>query len=122
MLEKANSSHVFLIRLRKQIPIICAGLLLVGLASACMSNKVMIVAQPHAYAQKLGRVEGTAVGSIFQAIIPIGENSRTARAYKNALAKAPGATALTDVTLQEDWYWYYLGTLRVVIISGEAVK
>lgn len=101
---------------------ICAGLLLIGLASGCSSGRTMIVAKPYVNAQKLGRVEGTAIGSIFQALIPIGENSRTRRAYNNALAKAPGATALTDVTLQEDWYWYYLGTLRVVTISGEAVK
>lgn len=101
---------------------ICVGLLLIGLASGCLSERAMIVAKPHVNAQKLGRVEGTAVGSVFQFLIPIGENSRTTRAYNNALAKAPGATALTNVTLQENWYWYYLGTLRVITISGEAVK
>jgi hypothetical protein len=53
---------------------------------------------------------------------PFGENSRTERAYNKALAKVPGATALTDVTLQENWFWYGFGTLRIVTISGEAVK
>ena len=99
-----------------------AGLLLIGLASGCTSNKIMIVSKPPVNAQKLGRVQGTAMGSIFQGLIPIRENSRTIRAYNSALAKAPGATALTDVTLQENWYWYALGVFQVVTISGEAVK
>jgi len=96
---------------------------LVVFTAGCRSEMFTLVPTPRVNAQKLGRVEGTAVGSLFMWIIPIaGENSRTARAYENALAKAPGATALTDVTFQEDWYWYCLGTLRVVTVSGEAVK
>lgn len=98
------------------------GVLLVCLLSGCASDMNTILAKPPANAQKLGHVEGTATGSLLLACIPIGENSRTKQAYANALVKAPGATALTEVTLQEDWYWWVLGSSRVVTISGEAVK
>jgi hypothetical protein len=52
----------------------------------------------------------------------MGLNSRTDRAYKNALSKAPGATALIDVTYDESWFWWIVGTARTVTISGEAIK
>jgi len=43
-------------------------------------------------------------------------------AYEDALAKAPGATGLKNVTIEEDWYWIVVGTMRYVTITGEAVK
>ena len=102
--------------------VLSAGLLLAVFTAGCTSDTVMLMPVPPANAQKLGHVEGSAVGSVFLALIPIGENSRTQRAYDDALSQVSEATALTDVTIQEDWYWYYLGTLRVVTVSGEAVK
>jgi len=101
---------------------ISAGMLLIGLAAGCSSEFTTIIARPPEHPQKLGMVEGSACGSQFLAFIPIASNSRTERAYNDALAKAPGAKALMNVTLQENWYWYYLGTIRSVTISGEAVK
>jgi len=41
--------------------------------------------------EKLGRVDGKARGTIFQLFFPILYNSRTERAYADALSKAPGA-------------------------------
>lgn len=101
---------------------LCIAVMLAVFTAGCASHMTTIVSRPPAHAQKLGRVEGRASGSLFQAVIPILLNSRTERAYANALAKAPGATALMDVTLREDWLWYYLGTISTVTISGEAVK
>lgn len=101
---------------------IVAGLLVVGIVAGCASDGAMLMPKPPANARKLGRVEGRAAGSVLLGLIPIKENSRTMRAYNRALAQAPGATALTDVTLQENWYTYGLGTLNVVTVSGEAVK
>lgn len=89
--------------------------------SGCTSTGTVIVRNPPENPTKLGRVEGTATGAVC-GLIPIAANSRTERAYAAALAKAPGATALMDVTLQENWYTFYLGTLQVVTITGEAVK
>ena len=99
-----------------------AGIMLVCLLSGCASDMNTIVAKPPLNAQKLGHVEGTATGSLLFTFIPIGENLRTKQAYANALAKAPGATALQNVTLQEDWNWWLFGTSKIVTISGEAVK
>ncbi len=99
----------------------CAGVLLAVVMSGCSSVGTMVVSKPPANPQKLGRVEGFARGALL-GLIPIRENSRTERAYNDALAQAPGAKALMDVTIQENWYWYYLGTIRCVTITGEAVK
>ena len=52
----------------------------------------------------------------------MGLNSRYERAYSDAIAKAPGATGLIDVTLREDWYWWFIGTARCVTLNGEAIK
>lgn len=97
-------------------------LLLVLFTAGCASRQTMIVPKPPDNMEKLGRVEGKARGSIFESFFPIMYNSRTERAYADALSKAPGATALVDVTVQEDWLWYYLGVLVTVTVSGEAVK
>ena len=96
------------------------GLLCLFLAG-CASTPAIIVEKPTANAQSLGRVKATASGSVL-GIFPILENSRTERAYAAALAQAPGATALRDVTIQENWYWFYIGTMRSVTVEGEAVK
>lgn len=54
--------------------------------------------------------------------IPMGLNSRVERAYNNALDSVPGATALVDVTVKEDWMWWLIGTGRCVTVTGEAIK
>jgi hypothetical protein len=54
--------------------------------------------------------------------IPVGLNTRVEDAYARALAAKPGATALTNVTMQESWFWWIIGTARCVTIKGEAVQ
>ncbi len=77
--------------------------------------------------EKLGQAEGTGSGmlgiiSTAYNFIPMGLNERVGWAYEDALKKVPGATALTNVTFQEDWYWLVVGTLRVVTIKGDAIR
>lgn len=101
--------------------IVCATL------SSCSSELQTIYKAPPAKYKKLGTVTGTASGSLgliatAYYAIPMGLNSRVERAYMDALSKAPGATGLIDVTYQESWYWWVLGTARKVTISGEAIK
>ena len=103
------------------------GLFSIIFAVGCASESVMIVPKPTANAQKLGPVEGSSCGALgvfgtAYYFIPMGLNGRMQRAYDEALAKKPGATGLTNVTLQEDWYWFFIGTMRTVTISGEAAK
>ena len=77
--------------------------------------------------EKLGQVTGTGTGSLgvlgtAYYFIPMGVNSRVESAYDNALKSAPGATGIIDVTYQESWFWWLVGTARTVTISGEAIK
>ena len=95
--------------------------------AGCSSKFTTIQTAPPEKYEKLGPVTGTATGSLgvlgtAYYFIPIGLNSRIDRAYKNALSKAPGATSLTDVTYEESWFWWVIGTGRTVTISGEAIK
>ncbi len=101
-----------------------ATLLVLG---GCASGPVMVAPKPAAAYQSLGRVEGSGCGtmgviSTAYNFIPMGLNGRVQSAYDDALAKAPGATALINTTIQEDWFWWVVGTTRCVKISGEAIK
>ncbi len=93
----------------------------------CASGPTMIEPQPPAQYEKLGPAIGKATGSLgilstVYYVIPIGLNSRVERAYENAVASVPGATGLIDVTLDESWFWWVIGTGRTVTISGEAIR
>ncbi|MCD4764415.1 MAG: hypothetical protein K8R28_10395 [Desulfobacterales bacterium] len=107
------------------------GILFLFLASiiGCASGFTTIAPMPPKKYEKLGQVTGKACGSLVSPgggtayyFIPIMLNSRVDRAYEKALQSAPGATALIDVTIEEDWFWWVLGTARTVTISGEAIK
>jgi len=99
---------------------------LIGI-TGCSSGLTTIAPKlPEKY-EKLGPVKGKASGSLgilatAYYFIPMGLNDRAERAYMNALTNAPGATALMDVSYQESWYWWVIGTARSVTISGEAIK
>jgi hypothetical protein len=93
----------------------------------CSSGFKTIVPMPPEKYEKLGSAKGEGSGmlgviSTAYNFIPMGLNSRVENAYDEALKSVPGATALTDVTYQESWYWLVIGTLRTVTITGEAIK
>ena len=99
----------------------------ISLVCGCTSGRTIITHAPTDNYQRLGQVEGKACGSLgvlgtIYYFIPMGLNSRYERAYSDAIAKAPGATGLIDVTLREDWYWWFIGTARCVTLNGEAIK
>lgn len=103
--------------------IIATTTLIVG----CTAGLTTISPKPPAKYETLGPVEGSSSGSLLilstaYNFIPVGLNDRAERAYKDALMKCPGATALIDVTYQENWFWYVLGTARNVTITGTAIK
>jgi hypothetical protein len=102
-------------------------LLICATLGACTSGFTTIAPERPSQYSRLGKAEGTACGSLgivatAYYVIPMGLNSRVERAYAEAVASVPGATALVNVTLQENWYWWLLGTARCVTITGEAVK
>lgn len=113
---------------------IAAGLLavLVLLGTGCASGFVTVSPRvPETY-EKLGPAKGTACGIMLIdmpfvcgnacAFMPAGLNDRVERAYQRALASVPGSTALMDVTMQEDHYWWVVGDGRCVTITGEAIR
>ncbi len=97
------------------------------LISACASGPTLISPQPPAQYESLGPATGEATGSLgilgtAYYFVPMGLNSRVERAYENAVASVPGATGLINVTLEESWYWWLIGTGRRVTITGEAIR
>ena len=93
----------------------------------CTSGFKTIVPTPPENYEKMGKATGSAtgflgIGGSALRVIPIMLNSRIERAYNNAIASVPGATGLIDITYQEDWFWWILGTTRTVTITGEAIK
>ena len=87
----------------------------------------MVAPKPPQTYQQLGHASGSACGSLLLGptlynVIPVVLNDRAERAYRNAVSSVPTATALIDVTLQENWYWWILGSSRCVTIEGEAIK
>ena len=96
------------------------------LIGGCASGPTMIAPEPPAKYERLGPATGTAFGSLgilgtAYYFIPMGLNSRVERAYDAAVASVPGATGLIDVTLDEYWVWWIIGTNRTVTITGEAI-
>ena len=97
------------------------------LLGACEGGFTNVTPTPAAGYQRLGAATGSACGSLgilstALNFVPMGVNGRVERAYADAVASVPGATALVDVTVQEDWYWWLVGTARCVTVTGEAVK
>lgn len=93
----------------------------------CSSTYTMISATPPDHYEVLGATEGSATGSLGLVstayyAIPMGLNSRTERAYARAIAKVPDATGLIDVSYDEAWAWWLIGTARTVTIKGTAIK
>ena len=97
------------------------------LLSGCSSHNVTIAKKPPQKYKILGKAKGTGSGTLgvlatAYNFIPMGLNSRTERAYNNAIESVPGATGLINVTYQEDWFWWLIGTSRNVTITGDAIK
>jgi len=95
--------------------------------AACTSVPTTVTTSPSDGTKDLGSTEGSACGSMLLLstayyFIPAGLNSRVERAYNHALENKPGAKSLVNVTMQEDWYWWVLGTSRCVTVKGEAVQ
>lgn len=109
--------------IRRALPMV----MLCATLASCASELQTIYRTPPAKYEKLGQVTGVATGSLGLVatgyyFVPMGLNSRVERAYVDAITKIPGTTGLIDVTYQESWYWWVIGTARKVTITGEAIK
>ncbi len=104
-------------------------------ATGCASTYKTVLPTPPDDYQKLGEAKGKACGSMMILattfnFIPVVElpflggklNERVENAYQNAIDSVPGATALLNVTMQENWFWWVLGSTKCVTITGEAIR
>jgi len=94
---------------------------------ACSTEFVTVAPDVSTEAPRLGHVRGVAYshilfGSPTYNIIPIGWDGRAQRACDEAIGCVPGATGLVDVTLEEDWFWWVIGSARKLVLEGDAVK
>lgn len=128
-MEKGRMTHMKRIGLlrRSRHHIILAIIAVFMLGTGCASGFRTVMPQPPEKYEKLGPASGSACGSMLIGptaynFIPVMLNSRVARAYQQALDSVPGSTALINVTMQEDWYWWVIGTARCVTIQGEAIR
>ena len=99
-------------------------------AMACTSGPVPIPLNRPGDADILGKARGEACGSKVVSMpgamaldfMPIMLNSRLDRATADAVASVPGATRLTNVAIEETWFYWVLGMTRCVIVTGDATK
>ncbi len=108
---------------RTAILLIVASAALAG----CASGFTTVAPTPPQQYSHLGKATGSACGSLLIDgtmfnFIPIMLNSRVERAYQNAVNSVPGATGLINVTMEENWFWWVIGSTRCVTVSGEAIK
>ena len=93
----------------------------------CVSDWVNVAPLPPAQYERLGAAEAEVCGIRYLAlpwhqVISRGLRTRVERAYGDAVAQVPGATALIDVSFQERWSYRLLVSLHCVTIRGEAIR
>jgi hypothetical protein len=115
----------------ESVAIIIIMIAMMGILMSCSSGFQTVMPQPPAKYEKLGHASGSATGIMLWLptflyvdfdFIPVRLNSRVERAYDDALESVPSATGLVDVSIRESWYWWLLGTSRVVSVEGEAIR
>ena len=112
----------------KNIKIFMALSLVFGVIfSGCSSKEVVLEKIPPKNYETLGKAKGTGNGSLgllatAYYFVPMGINTRVESAYDDAQASVKDSTGLVNVTFQEDWFWWVIGTNRKVTISGDAIK
>jgi uncharacterized lipoprotein YajG len=124
LVSKSELSKGYLMKQTRKVMLVLAS---IAVLSGCTSGFTTLSPTPPQQYTRLGHAEGSACGSLgivstSSYFIPMGLNSRVERAYNNAVASVPGATALVDVTAKEDWTWWLIGTARCITVTGEAIK
>ena len=90
-------------------------------AVGCSSGPVLVGSRPPSAYEVVGPASGGACGVLLFSIIPIQVNSRTKRAYADALADK--GTALINTEIQNSW-WYipYVGPMYCTTVLGTAIR
>lgn len=95
--------------------------------AGCSSQPVNLAPLPPAHYRVLGKASGRACGvfGFFGPainVVPIAMNERVDEAHRRAIQSVPGATGLINVGLQDEWYWWLIGTTRCTTVTGDAIQ
>ncbi len=71
--------------------------------------------------EELGEGEGSATGIMLLNFIPIGQNDRLERAYKDAIFSKNG-DALINPVVSEQWFWAYVLNGYITTVKGTVIK
>jgi hypothetical protein len=93
---------------------------------ACETEFVTIAPEVSTSAPVIGHVKGVSyrhllAGSPSYNILPLWWSGCVSRACERAMEQAPGAVALKNVTVEEDWFWWGIGSARTLVLEGDAV-
>jgi hypothetical protein len=72
-------------------------------------------------AKELGASEGSSTGIMLFQFIPINQNARFNNAYQDAITKL-GGTCLTDIVVEESWFWAWVLNGYTFTVKGTVVK
>ena len=87
---------------------------------ACASGPVLVGPRPPAADPAPEVSRGSGCGLLLFGIIPIRVNSRTERAYRDALGGR--GFGLADTEIQQSWYWIpEIGTVLCTSVAGRVV-
>ncbi len=90
--------------------------------TACNSVQVNIDTGPLLENEQiLENTLGQGTGVLLFGLIPIGQNDRFETAYSRAVNNVPGATRLTNVSIQEKWFWAWILNGYKFRVKGTAV-
>lgn len=94
--------------------------------TGCATTVAHVPLPPEKY-ENLGSTSGNPCGVLLLgdwalASIPIGLTERVQVAKSNPFAKEPSATDLVNVTIQERWYDWLIGSSRCVTVSSEGIR
>lgn len=109
------------IQKKKHRSFLWLGLLSGLLVSSCMSNPI---AFPDVSGEKFDSTRGRSIrakacGFQLLLVIPININERAERAYES-LRKQAGKDVITDVMVQERWFYAFVGTGYCTVLQATA--
>ncbi len=93
----------------------------VALLAACHSVPLQVPTVMEKPYEVLGEGEGSAIGILLFQLIPIGQNQRFERAYKDAIYSKNG-DALINPVFSERWFWAYVFNGYVTTVRGTVIK
>jgi hypothetical protein len=87
----------------------------------CSSKPARIGPRPPASYEVVGPSKGGGCGLLFLGLIPLGVNSRTERAYAEAI-HGKGSDLINTEIQYSWWYVPYLGTIHCTTVTGTVVR